>query len=260
MALASDIEAFWKLNESSGTRADATGNYDLSINGAVSATTFSPQFNANSFNGPAALFAGSVLNRTNTNDFHVADQDFTCSAFVKVNTFAGSRTFCGKIFGGDNNTNWAIGVQQGSDSNSNSIRVTWATAAATSATIQFSVNGTQTAPSINVPIERPILTGLWYHVVFQHIAGSGIRACLNNGTLTDEKWPFISTTGFLASSGSRFAIGGRASGAGGITNAVTGAVCNVGIWYRLLSDSEVGDLWNGGYGLDYPFTLPGESP
>jgi hypothetical protein len=54
---------------------------------------------------------------------------------------------------------------------------------------------------------------------------------------------------------SRFALGARASSAGTTNNRLIGSLCNVGLWSRALRDYEVGTLWNGGNGLDAPFTI-----
>lgn len=252
--LLTGLTAFWNLNETSGTRADSTGTYDLAENGgAVPSGSFNPEFNPTQNCGRVATYSGSdgCLERTNATDFHVGNTNFTVSAWLTFGALlSGNRCYVGKYFVETSGLNWSLQYANGF------LVFAFGTDTAPNETHRIATTFTYTPIDLaeHNQIEKPFAVDTWYHVVCQHVAGSGIRMCLNNGTMSPLKWTFRGGAGFLVSSTSRFAIGSRDSSTGTLASRVIGRISNVGIWPRLLSDSEVGWLYNGGYGLDYPFT------
>lgn len=251
--LLTGLAGFWKLSEASGSRLDSgAGALDLSENGTVASGSFNPEFNPTQFGGTVARFTGTAvcLQRTNATDLHYGNSNFTVSVWVQFGVLAGTMVPIGKYYAETSGFNWGIQFSNGY------LSFVWGTGPSAGGADVRAVTFTYVPVDVtHYQIERPFSTGTWYHIVGQHIAGSGIRICLNNGTMSNVKWPFVATTGFMASSTSRFAIGSRDSSAGVIVSPLTGRVSSVGVWDRLLSDGEVGWLYNGGYALDYPFTI-----
>lgn len=88
-------------------------------------------------------------------------------------------------------------------------------------------------------------TNTWYHVVVTHAGAT--EQIFVNGTLMSTD-----SGGTLGGNGSNgINIGSGGGGGGGFT----GDVDEVGIWTRALTQTDVTQLYNGGIGLQYPFTL-----
>jgi hypothetical protein len=80
--LLNGLLAFWKLDETSGTRADYTGVYDLSENGGtVTGGNFNPQFNPTSYGGTRATSPSLVASPSADGSSRRSSQRSTlCSA------------------------------------------------------------------------------------------------------------------------------------------------------------------------------------
>lgn len=94
------------------------------------------------------------------------------------------------------------------------------------------------------------LANTWYNVVITHNAGTD-KLYVNGSLVSTDTGVTLTGTG---SSG----IGIGAGTDGG--NAFTGDVDEVGIWTRELSLTDVTQLYNGGVGLQYPFTTGATLP
>ena len=89
-----------------------------------------------------------------------------------------------------------------------------------------------------------IPTGVWTHILAVY-NGSDLRIYIN-GVLENTT---ASVTGNLNSATTTTYLGRRTDG-----YYFGGALDEVGIWSRALSSTEVGELYNSGAGLTYPFT------
>ncbi len=82
----------------------------------------------------------------------------------------------------------------------------------------------------------------WYHIVCRYCAVTGeLSIFVNNAKTTTA-----SVGGVAASSSPSLYVGNEGWG-----NQSNGQIDEVGIWYRPLSDTEVGDLYNSGSGEFY---------
>jgi hypothetical protein len=90
----------------------------------------------------------------------------------------------------------------------------------------------------------PVSASTWYFLTAWHEAAANtIYLQVNNGTpvsLTTSSTPTIGTTDFNI-------------GADPIPRLFDGRIDEVGIWKRVLTLSEISDLYNSGSGLSYPF-------
>lgn len=253
--------AFWKMDETTGTRVDSVGSFNLAESaGPVLGSNFSPQFQAGVLAGPVASFVPlQALERTNGTDLHLGSGDFTVTGWFNISTAVSngsSRNIAGKYAGETSGFNWALGAFPGSSSGVN-FNVGTGTSGAGNDVMQINIPGR-------------LVTDRWYFAVGRRAAlGRAEVICFGGSAETPSlQGTWFSTsrtlgggngTGlFMASSVSRFAVGAWDSSAGTLTSGTgfPGKIANVGIWSRALSDSEIGDLWNGGYGLDYPFGYP----
>lgn len=90
--------------------------------------------------------------------------------------------------------------------------------------------------------------GTWYHLVATLDVSSGICILYVNGV---SLGPTGSFPGSVFNSSAQFGVGTGDAG----TSTVDGVVDEVGIWSRFLTPLEITLLYNGGTGLQYPFTI-----
>lgn len=263
MPLTTGLASWWPLSETSGTRVDVVGGKNLTDSGATAGGNFNPDFNAGSFGGPCAVFDGTTfLSRPNDTDFHFGASDYSVSAWFNITAPNGDTQVLGKYGASGTLLNWTY-------------RVTITSPPATTNVVEFIVGSTDSGTPLhsasfrnvalarsaqnnvdrNVQLDTQLTVGKWYHMVALRTASGITMACLNNGGVSNgAKLVTDPRLGTMTASTSRFGIGARVDGAGTGSNFFIGRVCNVGIWDRLLTEAEIGQLWNGGYGLDYPFT------
>lgn len=241
--LLNGLRAFWKMTESTGTRADSTGNYDLSENGGtVSGGNFSSQFYADRFNGPVSVFGGTPnLNRTNGTDLRVGSNPMTVTAWFTFAALGSNQALMGKWFTETNGLEWVIqwspSFPQGF-----SARLGYGSASDASQTVVCTAAGSGNNNNF-------FTLNQWYFVAVRFIPNGCIQMKINNGDWSTQAFPYSVISGV-----SRFAIGSWCSSGGSRFSAMNGRVANVGIWGKMLQDSDIGNLWNGGNGLDYDFS------
>lgn len=264
MPLTSGLVAWWPLSETSGTRVDVVGGKDLTDSGTTLGGNFNPEFNSGSFGGPCAVFGGTTaLVRGNDSDFHVGStSDFSVSVWFKVTTGgSSSQAVIGKYNNEAGGLNWVITAKVGNPGvSTDAIEFIAATSDSTRPSASFRnvalPKASQNDVDRNVQLDQNASLNRWYHMVGLRTASGITMGCLNNGGIangaklvTDPRIGPGQNT-----SVSRFGIGARVSSAGALGFSLIGSVCNAGIWNRLLTEAEIGQLWNGGNGLDYPFT------
>jgi len=92
-------------------------------------------------------------------------------------------------------------------------------------------------------------TGEWHHVVLRYTLGTGIEVIVDN----DVAGKVTAACTTMTQGTAPFVIGGLwSSGAWAGPSALTD-IDAVGFWYRKLTDAEIGQLYNSGSGLEYPF-------
>ena len=221
MALTDNLISYWKLDESSGNRADSHGSNTLTNNNSTPSAT--GKINSGADFTPASSHYLSVADNASlspTSEMSVwvkldALQDY--AAFVsKWNEDASARTF-GIALETSKFRFWISDDGGNFDAISNTTSVS---------------------------------TGTWYHIVTTYKnETNGIKIYVN-GTAAQTS-PSNSTSVFDSSAEFRVA---RAQKFAGLTNIVDGVIDEVGYWSRALTSQEVSDLYNSGSGFAYPFS------
>lgn len=211
-----DAIALWKLDETSGTRADSIGSNDLTDNNTVGSATNSYPVN---LPGTVASFVAANNERLSHADdatLKFGTGDFTFSGWINPTSFAGTNGIIDK------------GVQQDYtlDANGGNLRF-------------YSANG---GGYPIASVAQPS-TGAWHHVVvWRSSADSKWYIQLDGGTPGEASAVIVSsdTTG-------AFTLGGL-----GATNFYNGLMSSVALWSRVLTADERTALYNSGDGAVLP--------
>ena len=227
-SLNTDLEAFWKLEESSGaTRLDETANnHDLSDTGTV------PQVAAQIGNGVSFDTGTRYLQVAGTGEFNFgANADFMICGWVYLTDKSSSYTFWSK----DESTSdrgWHVRYSSGPD------RFTFA----------YSDDGsalnTEHADNFGSPT-----AGTWYFIVAYHDGANDEVGISVNGGAFDTAAHSLGINQSLQ----EFTMGGHWSSTT-LVNKPNGRTDAVGIWDRILTDAEIAVLYNGGAGREGLFS------
>lgn len=215
MAILDNIKASWSLDESSGNASDSSGNgYTLTNNGTVTYTT------------------GKINNGA-----------------LFDNTLGKNLDYAGNLgFAGGGSRTWMVWVNISSFGGTGYILDnTTTTAGSGSANRRFILysendNKIHMFASGNEVLSASLSTGTWYQCV---VTQSGTTwELFINGTSRGT-----TTMGSASYADDSFRVGESyaGGGAGKSTNDI------VTIWDRVLSGTEITDLYNSGSGLQYPF-------
>jgi hypothetical protein len=218
-SLLNDLVAYWKLDETSGTRFDSAGTNNLADNNTVG-SAIGKQGNAASF-GPGRdeyLSYPSPVIQTTT---------FSVSAWVSLKSFT---AFGRAIFYQGNLANdaglhlFAINTWEGETN-----------------CLGFRYNGAGNSPSNS----NVITLNTWHHVVVTY-DGSEVNFYVDNvaaGSNTIDISASPSPDPFYM--GVWFALDAD--------RIWDGDIDELGIWSRVLTSGEITQLYNGGAGITYPF-------
>lgn len=220
--LATGLISYWKMEETSGTRVDSHGSNDLTDNNTVGS-------------GTGIIDTGADFERSNSEYLSIADaaqtglnpSDISISCWVKFET---SNLFAGLISKRNVNEEYSFYFN-----NTNEI------------VCRFSDDGSRITVTESNPIGN--VTGTWYHFVItidSSMGGTGVEY-YENGTNIGRSRVAANNAFGLYNGGSQFQIGAMA----GPANYLDAVVDEVGVWNRVLTSSEVTDLYNSGAGLPY---------
>ncbi len=220
--LMNGLVAYWKLNETSGTRQDATGNSanELSVVGTVGSAAGIIS-NAATFGATAGggTFVQGGLNSPNMPYPEDGSISLTFSCWMKI---AGG---CCRGVGGWYTSAPALGL--------------WGN------TLYWSAGNDN-----GVNIDGSPYFGAWHNFVGTYDNGTGNMVLYIDGVSVGT----FSVGGGGLQPGNYwgdFCIGyDDYLGDGQVFN---GAICEVGIWTRVLNSTEISQLYNGGSGTTYPF-------
>ena len=216
-ALLNALISHWKLNESSGTRIDSHGGFDLGdINTVASA--------AGKIGNAASFIAGNEesLSVGDSAALSMGDIDFTIALWVWFDALTGTG-LAGK---------WSTG----------SIEYI---AYFDGTNLRFHVSN-DGANNISVVNSQSISLSTWYFFVAWHDATANtINLSINNYTAAST----AHSTG-VYDGGSSFHLGRNEEG----LTWLSGRLDSVSIWKRLLTSAERSQLYNSGNGLEYPFS------
>jgi hypothetical protein len=215
-----DLVAYWKLDEASGTRNDSVGTSHLTdVNTVTSAT--GKIGNAASFDRTSA----EALTVADNAALSMGDLDFSISLWVNFPTAPGGAYYPG-IIGKWATTHEYILAYDGDTNN-----------------LYWSVSSDGTAET-NLET-GPLSANTWYHVVaFHDSINNQIGLVINAGTPDTTAW-----SGGVFNGTSNLTLGDW------IGYYWLGLIDEVGIWKRLLTSTERTQLYNSGAGLAYPFAI-----
>lgn len=217
MALTDNLISYYKLDESSGTAADSVGGFNLPV---VNVTYSTGKIN----NGANLNGSNSVINSTTngTSGYQSpATGDASISCWIKLANNTQNPTIIAGFFGNTYYGQYGRGL-----SYENGTVKAWGTANNTHAALSAALTDTTS----------------WHHLVCVGAASGSLwidGTQVATGNISDT-WTFY------------FGIGAT-TWAGNI-DFFNGSIDEVGLWSRTLTSGEIATLYNGGAGLQYPFT------
>lgn len=237
MALTDNLVSYWKLDETSGTRADSHGSNNLTDNNTVTYGT------------------GIISNGA---DFELANSEYLniTDASQSGLDLTGDRSF----------SLWVKPESTPTGGDAMAFFYKWGGSQAQYGMIYVDISGTrkirfigyQTCAGANInydfSIGGDLSTSSFTHVVLRydaigHGSGDGTAELFLNGvskgTVTDASF-----TGGANCTGT-FSLSSLGSG---IQWYYDGLMDEVGVWSKWLSDGEIASLYNSGSGLTYPFS------
>lgn len=229
MSLSDNLVAYWKLDEASGTRVDSTGRgNDLTDNNTVTSNT-GILSNAAEF---VAANSEYLSHATNDDLATILGRGLTISAWVYLHgSFSGAGQVVAKDDDAANSRDYTLDVD--------------------ASKFRFYTDGGG-GGIISHP--ATLSTETWYHVVAWYTGSSSGGVALNAGTATTSA---LANADPVSLSTAEFRIGAREYPA--FEGYFFGRIDEVGIWHRVLTEDEITELYNGGAGLNYPFTAPAPS-
>jgi hypothetical protein len=224
MALTDNLVSYWKLDESSGVRADSHGSNNLTDNNTVGVA-------AGKINNAAQFVAANseYLSHSSNSDLTTGDIDFTLQAWVYLDTKTVLRPFVAKYeFGAEKE--FVLHYNVVDDYFSLLVRDT------------LGNTGFVNATNLGSPS-----TGTWYCIHAWHDSvNDQLGIAVNAGTANLNSH----TDGVSTSTTAEWQLGHIV---GGDATYMDGRIDEVGFWKRVLTSGERSQLYNSGNGLAYPF-------
>jgi|WetSurSiteA1Bulk_404760.scaffolds.fasta_scaffold00217_9 hypothetical protein len=113
--------------------------------------------------------------------------------------------------------------------------------------VRIGISGSEYAVILS---NSPANTGTWYHFVFRLDRDGNMDMYINNVKQTDTV-NISAYSGIDLSNSNNFNLGNIGSALSGYFGKIK--LCHVGLYNRLLTETEIGLLYNSGNALDYPF-------
>jgi hypothetical protein len=225
--LLNSLVAYYKLEEASGTRVDATGRgNDLS-------PTNTPGNTTGQIGSAVSLAAASTqyLGRASTTDLTFGDTDFTLAMWIKYTGGASYPRVISKN-GASGNKEFQLAL----DTDTGDLAFAVFDASDASAEVVASTFGA-------------LGTGVWHLIVMWHDSGANtVNIQVDGGTVDSA-----GTSGLVVNASTATFMLGNAAFADRLWN---GAIDECGVWKRVLTSGERTSLYNGGSGSTYPFDFP----
>ena len=222
-SLTSAIQAYWKLDESSGNAADSVSSNTLTNNGTTTYTA------AKINNGADFGTANSTKYFSSTNDVGLSGGAFSISFWMSVRTAPTSGTTYTIISWTEATAGIRVKIEYLNDAGTKKLRFNRSKPTVADQIVDYNVD---------------LGTGTFYPIVMTYdtVNEIGYVNSVNQAQLA------ASGTGSGVSDGIN--VGRNDNG----TNYSNIIIDEVGTWSRALSVSEVSDLYNSGSGLQYPFS------
>ncbi|KKL13050.1 hypothetical protein LCGC14_2529650, partial [marine sediment metagenome] len=223
------LEAFWKLDEASGTRFDAFSNNDLTDINTVAQNT--------GIIGNATQHLASSGERLEIADnaslSFSGNESFSIAGWIYLDTKTGNPHWCAKYDGGGgpNEREYRLFHFTASD------RLNFVVSSDGITTTQVVANSFGSTP-----------TGVFIFVACWHDAvADTINIQVNNGTVDS-----VGHSAGVFDGIAPFILGSRKSG--GAVEFWNGRIDEIGVWRKVLSAQERTDLYNGGAGNTFTFS------
>src|SRR3989344_3495434 len=223
-SLGTSLNAFWKLDEASGTRSDSVGSNNLTDNNTVTQGTGKV--------GNAAQFTAAnseSLSITDNTALSTGDIDFTIAAWVYLDSVSSTRGIVDKRSAdAAGSIDYSLRYNQLIDR------------------FAFYVNGVDdTSKAVADNFGSPSIS-TWYFIVAWYTATDNtLHIQVNNGAENSA-----ASTVTPPDTNGLFQIGKAALAS---SNFMDGRIDAVGFWKKTLSSSERTALYNSGSGGEYPF-------
>lgn len=229
-SMQSGLQAYWNLDEASGTRDDAFGANDLADNATVTQAT-GKVVSAAQFTAANSEYLSIADNAA----LSTGDIDFTVAGWIYLDTKVSSQYLISHYDAGGAQRAWALAWE-----------ASYSTAADRFA-LYVSSDGTYTEGTTGKFVAASSLgspsTGTWYFIAAWHDASANtINIQVNNGAVDSVAW-----SAGVFDSNAAFTIGARSDPAG----YVDGRIDSVGFWKRVLTSAERTALYNGGNGVQF---------
>ena len=231
--------SWWDLEETSGTRSDAHGSNDLTDNNTVGSGTGVTGDTAADFERTNSEY----LLKADATDFDVGDDDLSIVVWINPETLAstaGDNLFFLRLIGDNNDWSFLLRITSTDD------------------TVRFGTHDGTTTNPVDASTFGGLSTGTWYMVYAYHDATANEAGIsINDGTVDT-----VSFTGGLRTLTDEDLV----VGANWFHTTLVdekhydGLMDSLAIWNRVLTSSEVTELYNSGNGLQYADTAPSFTP
>ena len=222
--LRTNLVSWWSLNEANGTRLDSHGTNHLTVSGSVAVAA--ANFQKITLGG-AADFSGGKLIKAAPHGLHSGDRNFTVAGWIWMDTKSANRTFACVATDAvtPGSQDWRLQYNAVSDRFRMYVN-------------SSSGNWSATANTFGIPN-----TSNWYLLVAYHDNTNNlIGISVNGGAFETGTGPTTNNN-----IGAEFALG-----MAGSSEPHDGKMDEFAFWDRLLTASEVAQLYNNGSGIPYP--------
>jgi hypothetical protein len=214
VSLLTNLLAYFKFDEASGNALDAHGDSELvQLSGTIASTT-------GKINNARDFEAGDTEFFQDWDTLGIfGDEDFTIACWIHAESIPASvMDVCGNLSANDG---WKLSKKSTNE-------------------IEFTVG--YTSGTAQVATDSQISASTWYFIAGKHDAANNQIAVYINGTEKTASHSLGLTEAPLP----------IRVGRSGSSNYWDGLIDELGIWDRVLSESELDVLYNGGAGLPYP--------
>lgn len=228
MALTDNLVAYWRLDEASGTRADATGNgYSLAANGSPVSRTGKL--------GDACDFVPGSSQYLSTTD----------AAVYGAITDSAGWTIAGWIYSDDNATREVLGTFSTATARGVITYFHAAYLVARDLAVQWYDNA---GSAVIAASGASMTSGAWNFIAIKYDTADDKLYVRTNGTTGTG----VSCAGKTFTLNASAFYLGKARVSGGTY--ADGGLDDIGLWSRALSSAELDSLYNSGAGFAYPFS------
>lgn len=245
MALTTNITGYWKLDESSGNASDATGNSNtLTNNNTVTYSALTGKINNGALMAKTLSQSLSITNAAQTG-LGLGSGDYSWAFWINLTQLASTAGTDFVIIG-----KYDIGtVPNGFDivipTSDNKMQLSVVGDGVSTNLDQFKINTALDAGDV----------AAWHHwvITFSFVGSNCSAIFYKDGSSVASTRTFNQITTSINSNTSPWRMG-AIDNSGSASTFYDGDIDEVGTWSRALTSGEVTTLYNGGAGLQYPFT------